>query len=315
MKTGIRIRPFISYAREDLAVAKRLLSDLRFLGIEPWLDVDHLLGGQDWRHEVRRALRSATHVIAVVSHHSVNKRGFVQSELRYAIELLQEIPPGVVFVIPVRVDAIEPEVVELQALSWVDLFPSYHLGFRQLAKSLGLNVPPLQYLEVNTHYDLKDTYGERASVENIQLVQAHVDGIRTLLTRGIAGTGQVTRVTSNLGSVEMKSEGGVVSAITHLTDSLPLGNPVTHVLRYEGIDCFRSATETVAQNIFHRLHRSGIRVSFPSERPFRVISGQMAYEDTIDLSPQVLTSSDNTMAALMSEYPAVGARLILKWEW
>jgi hypothetical protein len=315
MTTNTRIRPFISYAREDLATAKQLLSDLRFLGIEPWLDIEHLLGGQDWEREVRHALRDATHVIAIMSERAVNKRGFVQKELRYALEQLQEFPPGDIFLLPVRLDETSPRHDELLKLHWIDLFPSYYEGFARLAKSLGLALPPLQYISVHTHYTLEDVLGERASVNNVQVVQAHVEDIDSLFTRGIAGAGQVLNVTSNLGQVDIQNEGGVISTVTRLKELLPVRQPVEHVLRWEGINCFTASVETVAQNIAHRLHHSGVHVSFPPERRFKKASGFIDYGDTTDHSPQISVKPDKSAASLCIPYPTVGARLILKWEW
>jgi hypothetical protein len=173
----------------------------------------------------------------------------------------------------------------------------------------------LQYLNVHTHYSLEDPRGELTRVRNVQVVQAHVEGVSTLFTRGVAGAGQVANITSNLGPVDVQNEGGVISTITRLAGPLPVRQPVEHVLSYDGINCFTAPIETVAQNIAHRLHDSSVHVKFPSERPFKQASGYVAYGDTTDHSPQVSASPDQLAASLSISYPPVGARLILKWEW
>ena len=81
-------RPFISYAKEDRAIAERLDEDLRNLGADPWLDIHRLRGGESWRDTIRQALRESTHVLTLMSASSVAKTGFVQSEVRQALELL-----------------------------------------------------------------------------------------------------------------------------------------------------------------------------------------------------------------------------------
>jgi hypothetical protein len=134
------VRPFISYAREDADIARRLFEDISVRGGLPWLDVECLLPGQDWTDAVRVAIREASHFIALISTRSVNKRGYVQKELRQALEIRTEFPPGATFVIPVRIDPTIPVHQDLLRLHWLDLFPSYEHSLPRLMKSLGL--PP-----------------------------------------------------------------------------------------------------------------------------------------------------------------------------
>jgi hypothetical protein len=44
---GAKARVFISYAREDQEIAKRLYEDLKRTGVEPWIDCHELIPGQD----------------------------------------------------------------------------------------------------------------------------------------------------------------------------------------------------------------------------------------------------------------------------
>jgi hypothetical protein len=113
-----------------------LYEDLRALGAEPWMDKKNLLGGQNWRVAIRKAVRECSHFVAILSSNSVSKRGFVQKELREAISILEEFPPDAIFVIPLRLDDVEPTHEALQNLHWIDLFPSYDAGLHELAKSL-----------------------------------------------------------------------------------------------------------------------------------------------------------------------------------
>jgi hypothetical protein len=131
-------RPFISYAREDVEVARRLCRDLEQLGAQPWLDVHDLVGGQEWEHAIEDAIRGCTHVIALMSRHSINKRGYVQRELRHAINVLEELPPGSVFLVPLRLDDTEPRHQRLKELHWIDFTGDYALGLTRLGESLDL---------------------------------------------------------------------------------------------------------------------------------------------------------------------------------
>lgn len=137
---------FISYAREDTRHAERLYMDLRQAGIDAWLDTKCILPGQDWRRETRKVIREAAYFIALISEYSLNKRGFVQSEIKRALEVLSELPSNQIFLIPVRLDSSYPEDEELRALNWVDLYPSYEKGLeRILAAVSDVEKAPLEY--------------------------------------------------------------------------------------------------------------------------------------------------------------------------
>lgn len=130
--------PFICYAREDRRTATRLRRDLARLGAEPWLDEVELLGGEEWDSAIRRALRKASHVIVLLSRHSVTKRGYYQREIRIALDLLEEVAPGEIFILPVRIDDCEPRHDGLKRLHYIDLFKGYPKGLRRIANRIGL---------------------------------------------------------------------------------------------------------------------------------------------------------------------------------
>ena len=135
---------FISYAREDQKIAQRLYHDLELLNLNLWLDEEKLIPGQDWEREIRQAIRESSHFLILISRNSVGKSGYVQAEIRYALEVLKQQPPDKIFVIPVRLDKTEPKFEALQALHRVDLFRSYAEGMKQIWRAITLSerVPP-----------------------------------------------------------------------------------------------------------------------------------------------------------------------------
>jgi hypothetical protein len=105
------------------------------------MDIENLRAAQNWERAIIHAIGEASHFIALLSRSSVNKRGFVQREMKHALDVLQLFPPDEVFVVPVRLDDTVPRDARMSQLHWVDLFPSYDDGLRRLVDSLGL--PPL----------------------------------------------------------------------------------------------------------------------------------------------------------------------------
>jgi len=129
-------RVFISYAKEDGKTAKRLYNDLKCVGLNPWLDSEDLIPGQEWETEISRTLKECSFFITLLSSTSVAKRGFIQREQKIALDLADEFPQGEIFIIPVRLEDCELSYEKLRKLQWVDLFPSYTDGFKKILRVL-----------------------------------------------------------------------------------------------------------------------------------------------------------------------------------
>jgi hypothetical protein len=125
---------FISYAREDSGAAKRLQIDLKSAGLNPWLDKECLIGGQNWKISIDSA------IIPLFSSISVGKRGYVQREFKYALEVFDEFPESEIFVIPCRLDNCEIPYHKLKNIEYVDLFPTWEEGMRRVFRAMGF--PP-----------------------------------------------------------------------------------------------------------------------------------------------------------------------------
>ena len=131
---SIQKRIFVCYAREDENAARKLCSNLKAEGLNPWLDKESLLPGQNWRLAIQQAIRESSYFLALLSSRSVTKRGFVQREIREALEVMSELPEGEIFLIPVRLDDCKPSHQMLCNLQWVDMFPSWLTGLDRLLK-------------------------------------------------------------------------------------------------------------------------------------------------------------------------------------
>jgi len=130
------MKVFISYAREDIETAKKLYHDLKRAGISPWMDKQDLLPGQNWRVMISKAIQESKYFLAVLSSHSLTKRGFVQKELKMALDILDEFPAEDIFLIPIRIEDCKPEDEKLKYLHWADFFPSYEDGLSQILRVL-----------------------------------------------------------------------------------------------------------------------------------------------------------------------------------
>lgn len=130
-KTGLRI--FLCHSSKDKEEVRDLYNKLNSSGFRPWLDENELLPGQDWESEIRKAVRASHVVIVCLSTSSITKEGYVQKEIRLALDAADEKPPGTIFLIPARInDCQVPD--RLRGLQWVDLFVDG--GFHRLLTAL-----------------------------------------------------------------------------------------------------------------------------------------------------------------------------------
>jgi hypothetical protein len=129
-------RIFICYAREDQNAAVRLFGDLRKAGLNPWIDIESLLPGQRWDITIRQAIRESRYFLALLSSESVKKRGFLQKEIREALNISDEFPEKYIFLIPVRLDDCDPPYQKLREFQWVDMFPDWDDGMNRLLTAI-----------------------------------------------------------------------------------------------------------------------------------------------------------------------------------
>lgn len=129
------IRVFLCHASSDKPKVRELYLRLVNDGVDAWLDKEKLIPGQNWQIEIPKAVRNSDVVLVCLSPQSANKEGFVQKEIKIALDAADEKPEGTIFIIPVRLE--ECNVPErISQFHWVDLFSEN--GYEWLLKALRL---------------------------------------------------------------------------------------------------------------------------------------------------------------------------------
>lgn len=85
--------------------------------------------------EISRALDETELILLCLSKKSISKEGYVQKEMRLALDRALEIPPGEIFLIPARFEEVDLPY-SLRDFQWVDLYTES--GMKKLLKSLSL---------------------------------------------------------------------------------------------------------------------------------------------------------------------------------
>jgi hypothetical protein len=124
----------------DKAAVRSLYKMLVTKGFRPWLDEENIMPGQDWELAVRNEVRASHVVVVLLSRNAVTRAGFVQKEIRLALDAAEERPEGSIFLITARLE--ECEVPDrLKRWQWVDIWKPD--GYQRLLNSLGLKVKEL----------------------------------------------------------------------------------------------------------------------------------------------------------------------------
>lgn len=127
------VKVFINYAREDNTKVKRIYRELKKIGLLPFLDAHDLQAGQYWKNEIYNQIENSDFVLLCLSNQSTTKKGFVQNEIRHALEIAKNIPFGKAFVIPVKLEDCElPR--ELSDIQTIEIFKRG--GMDKLVKSI-----------------------------------------------------------------------------------------------------------------------------------------------------------------------------------
>ena len=128
-----RLQVFLCHSSGDKPAVRELYARLRLDGFSPWLDEEDLLPGQDWKEGIANAVRTSDVVVVCLSLGSVAKTGVVQWEIRFALDVADEKPPGMIFIIPARLEKLAvPD--RLSRLQWVNLFEGR--GYEKLTLAL-----------------------------------------------------------------------------------------------------------------------------------------------------------------------------------
>jgi len=97
------------------------------------LDDEELLPGQEWQVEIAKAVRTSDVVLVCLSPRSVAKDGYVQKEIKLALDVADEKPEGTIFVVPLKLEECEVPT-RLAKWHWTSL--NQERGYVQLLRSL-----------------------------------------------------------------------------------------------------------------------------------------------------------------------------------
>jgi hypothetical protein len=144
---GERIRLFLCHSKSDKDYVRQLYARLLTLGCDPWFDEENLLPGEEWEKEIPKAIRNSHVFLVCLSPDSVTKRGFVQKEIKLALDVAEEIPEGDIFIIPIKIQPCEVPA-QLSKYQWLE---AYRDGYEKLITSLARQTKRLNLLQLRDY--------------------------------------------------------------------------------------------------------------------------------------------------------------------
>src|SRR5688572_24578593 len=131
-----KVHVFLCHATQDKAKVREIYYRLKAEGwIDPWLDEEKLLPGQDWDLEISNAVKQTDVVIVCLSNDSLNKKGYVQKEIRMALDTADKMLEGQVYIIPLRLEeCIVPS--RLSKWQWLNYFGDELSAYKILLSAL-----------------------------------------------------------------------------------------------------------------------------------------------------------------------------------
>jgi formylglycine-generating enzyme required for sulfatase activity len=148
--TNRPLRVFLCHSSNDKPAVRELYQKLRAEAwIQPWLDEEELYPGQDWNLEIEKAIEETDVILVCLSNNAITKEGYVQREIRIALDYADYKPEGTLFIIPVRLEECKPPK-RLLRWQYADYFEGQRerglqrllVSLKRRAESLGLKIEP-----------------------------------------------------------------------------------------------------------------------------------------------------------------------------
>jgi RNA-directed DNA polymerase len=111
---------FISYASEDRKKVDVIYQRLENKGYAPWMDKHSLIAGKNWKRSIEKAIKDCDFFLLCLSKNT-DKDGFIQHEIRDALDMWKQKRPDSSYILPIRLEACEAPY-EIEDIQWIDYF-------------------------------------------------------------------------------------------------------------------------------------------------------------------------------------------------
>lgn len=129
------IQVFISHARGDKEIAKRIYEDLKKeKDVQPWLNEKNIRAGQVTKELIKKAIKKSNYFLLLISNNWKSTKGYFHTECKIASELVDEQHHSRIFTLPALIDVPMPQDEWFSKFHPVDFRISYKNGLNDILR-------------------------------------------------------------------------------------------------------------------------------------------------------------------------------------
>ena len=132
------MKVFLSYTKKDGQKVNEFYKNLKVKGFTPWMDAYDLLPGMQWDNVIQNNMSDADVCIIFISENSLEKIGYVQRELNYFADKLNEMPENYIYCIPVMLDDSQAPTVLSKKIQYIKVENPNQENWQRVLRSLDL---------------------------------------------------------------------------------------------------------------------------------------------------------------------------------
>ena len=110
---------FLSYAKEDKEIVKNTMEVLHDYGVLTWFDEKDLLPGDNWENKIEESIEKADYVFIFFSSNSLNRSGYKNKEIHFALNQKLLKPLNSRYIIPILIDDKVTPPREFNDIHWI----------------------------------------------------------------------------------------------------------------------------------------------------------------------------------------------------
>lgn len=178
------LKVFLCHSSQDKPAVRELYQKLRAEAwIQPWLDEEELYPGHDWNLEIEKAIEETDVIIVCLSNNSITKEGYVQREIRIALDYADYKPEGTLFIIPVRLEDCKPPK-RLLRWQYADYFEGQReRGLERLIASFKIIDSNVRCRTISDIYKRYDEIAKNHIKINCEIIKSLLNDIEAAETR------------------------------------------------------------------------------------------------------------------------------------
>lgn len=273
-----KLKVFLCHSKGDKLKVRRLYRRLVADGFDAWFDEEKIMAGQDWDLAIQKAVRESDMVIVCLSRDSVSKSGYVQKEIRFALDIADEQPEGRDFLIPAKFEECSLPY-RLKRFQAVNLFE--RSGYQKLTEPLYLKMDFLK-IRFDSREVLPKTREDKISLpllgpidSGVPLPELEVGASRLVMntdTNGIEISKALLpdgEIGNDLYALEVKGD-GLNDAMINDGD-IVIMKPATKAINGEMVALwFPRSNEATLKYFFDEKNRYRLQSANPSMKPIFV---------------------------------------------